>query len=66
MHVSRCFCFSDINISHGSVATRLRCGEIFYDGFARTLLACDHCVSEMFVLEIQLSADLKQQCLLAK
>jgi len=29
MHVSGCCCFSDINISRGDVATRLRCGRIF-------------------------------------
>jgi len=29
--------FSDINISQGSVATRLRCGGIFYYSFARNL-----------------------------
>jgi len=28
--VSDCFCFSDMNISRGSVATRFRCGRIFY------------------------------------
>jgi len=28
--VSRCFCFSDTKISQVSVATRLRCGGIFY------------------------------------
>ena len=33
-----CFCFSDINISQGSVATRLRCGGIFYDSIAGNLL----------------------------
>jgi len=27
---SVCFCFSKINISQGSVATRLRCGGIFH------------------------------------
>jgi len=30
--------FSDINISRGSVATRLRCGGMFYYLFARILL----------------------------
>jgi len=29
---------SDINISQGSVTTRLRCGGIFYYEFARNLL----------------------------
>jgi len=33
-----CFCFSDINSSQGSVATRLRCGGIFYDSIAGNLL----------------------------
>jgi len=33
-----CFCFSDINISQGSVATRLRCGGIFYENIAGNLL----------------------------
>ena len=35
---SGCCCFSDINISQGSGATRLRCGGIFYFRFARNLL----------------------------
>jgi len=30
--------FSDINISQGSVATRLRCGGTFYCRFSRNLL----------------------------
>jgi len=30
--------FSDINISQGNVATRLRCGGIFYYHYARNLL----------------------------
>jgi len=30
--------FSDNNISQGSVATRLRCGEIFYDNIAGNVL----------------------------
>jgi len=33
-----CFCFSDINISQGSVATRLRCDGMFYDSIAGNLL----------------------------
>ena len=32
------FCFSDINISQGSVATLLRCGGIFYNTVAGNLL----------------------------
>jgi len=32
------FVFSDINISQGSVATRLRCGGTFYYRFSRNLL----------------------------
>jgi len=36
--VSGCCCLSDINISLGSVATRLRCGGIFYYRYARNLL----------------------------
>jgi len=38
IHVPGCFCFYDINISQGRVATRLRCGTIFYYRFARNLL----------------------------
>jgi len=34
IHVSGCFSFPDINISQASVATRLRCGGIFYYHFA--------------------------------
>jgi len=30
LHVSGGFCFSDINIAQDSVATRLKCGEVFY------------------------------------
>ena len=37
-HVSSCFSFSDIHISQGSVAERLRCGGIFYFRSARDLL----------------------------
>jgi len=32
------FVFSDVNISQGSVVTRLRCGWIFYYRFTRNLL----------------------------
>ena len=38
LHVSGCCCFYDINISQGSVATRLTCGGIFYYRFATYLL----------------------------
>jgi len=38
MHVSGCCCLSDINISQGSVAPRLRRGGIVYYRFARNLL----------------------------
>jgi len=31
-------CFSDINISEGSVVIRLRCGGIFYNSIDRNLL----------------------------
>jgi len=34
----RVVCFYDINISHGSVVTRLRCSGIFYYRFAKNLL----------------------------
>jgi len=37
IHVSGCFGFSDINISQGSVVTRLRCGGTFYYRFSRNL-----------------------------
>jgi len=37
VHVSGCCWFSDINISPGSVATRLSYGGIFYYRFARNL-----------------------------
>ena len=35
--VSNCHLFSDINISHGSVATRLRCGGILSYHFTANL-----------------------------
>jgi len=38
VHVSGCCCFSDINISQGSVATHLRGGRIFYYRFTSNLL----------------------------
>jgi len=38
IHVSGCCCFSDINISQGSVATHLRCDRIFYYLFTIKLL----------------------------
>jgi len=38
IHVSGCFCFSDINISQGSVSMHLRFGSIFYYCLARNLL----------------------------
>jgi len=38
MHVSGCPCFSDVNISQGSIVTPLRCGGIFYYHFAGHLL----------------------------
>jgi len=38
IHVSGYFCFSDINISQGSVVTHLRCDGIFYYQFAGNLL----------------------------
>jgi len=31
-------CFSDITTSQGSVATRLRCGGIFYNSIPKNLL----------------------------
>jgi len=36
--VSNCHLFSDINISQGSVVTRLRCGGIFSYYFTANLL----------------------------
>jgi len=36
--VSNCHLFSDITISQGSVATRLRCGGIFSQHFTANLL----------------------------
>jgi len=33
-----CFCFSDITISQGSVATRLRCDTVFYYRLTSNLL----------------------------
>ena len=36
--VSNCYLFSDIAISQGSVAMRLRCGEIFSCHFTANLL----------------------------
>jgi len=38
MHVSGYLCFSDINISQGSVVTCLWCGGIFYNETATHLL----------------------------
>jgi len=38
VHVSGCIRFSDINISQGSVAIRLRNGGMFYNYFAGNLL----------------------------
>jgi len=38
LHVSSCFCFSHINISQGSVATRSQYGGIFYHDLVRNLL----------------------------
>jgi len=38
VHVSSCCCFSDINISRGSLATHLRSGEKFYYRFITNLL----------------------------
>jgi len=38
VYVSGCCCFSDINISQGSVATHLRGGGIFYYHFTTNLL----------------------------
>ena len=38
INISGCLCFSDINISQGSVATHLRCGGAFYYHFAAHLL----------------------------
>ena len=38
IHVSNCHLFSDITISQGSVATRLRCGGIFSYHFTANLL----------------------------
>jgi len=38
MTVSDCCHFSDINISQGSIATRVRCGELLIDSFTTDLL----------------------------
>jgi len=37
-YTSGCFSLSDINMSQGSVAMRLRCGGIFYNIIPRNLL----------------------------
>jgi len=40
MHVTGSSCFSDINISQGNVATRLRCVGTFYSRFAIEIYCC--------------------------